>query len=124
MDCKPSDTNIIADTTRIAATTRLAQIRVAVRDGNWDAADSMARTLGSCLLPLAAPELEGYLAALRQTVLLARASRSVAAAALARVRAAAQFGTDESLPAHRQDFGDLASFSRPQDPAIPASSST
>jgi hypothetical protein len=98
MDCKLSD-----GSKKEAAPARLARIRESIRGGNWDAASSFARSLADCPVPPLPHELGGYLSALKETVILAKASRSVSAASLARVRAAAGF----SNQANRQKLADL-----------------
>ena len=86
MDCKLS-----------SAASRLADVRESIRGGNWETADASARGLAGCDLPQMPDELSHYLEALIQTVVLARAARSVTAASLARVRAAATFHSGDHL---------------------------
>lgn len=109
MDCKPSDPP------KVFAVTRLAEVRDAIRDGNWSAVESRAASLAACQLPTALCDLEGYLAALKQTLIAARASRSVAVATLARVQAASTFTTGDSSPDYRQNLVDVASFRHPSE---------
>jgi hypothetical protein len=99
-------------------------LRQSIQGGNWSAAESMARSLPGCLLPVTQPELEGYLNALKHTVIMAKASRSIAAATLARVRAAERFQVGGYLSEARQNFADSADFSRPSTPSPPTSSTT
>ena len=114
MDSRPSD-----------APSRLADIRHFIRCGNWDAADSIAGSLTQVPVPGTPAGLKNYLDDLRQTIILAKASRSVAAASLARVRAAATFQSRESpLPSERQDFVDPANPWRTAFAHPPTSSTT
>jgi hypothetical protein len=87
----------------------LAHVRDAIRGGNWTRAESVARGLAQCAIPRQQDELGEYLDALKQTLILAKASRSNAAASLARVRAASRFQANCPFVAPvRQDFADSA----------------
>jgi hypothetical protein len=95
MDSRPSD-----------APARLVRLRDAIRGGNWGDADAISRELERCALPQGSA-LGEYLETLRETLTLARAARSNAAASLARIRAAVRF--QESLTGSlRQDFAGAA----------------
>jgi hypothetical protein len=106
----------------------LTQLRNAIRGGDWGAAQSIALGLARCALPPETRELGAYLDALRQTLLLARASRANSAASLARVRAAARFQTHRSFIAgddcDRQDFAAPAGIGRDSLSSVPISSDT
>lgn len=85
----------------------------------------MARDLAQCPLPFNAQELGVYLEALKQTLILARASRAHVAASLTRVRAASRFQSNPQLvAAERQDFGDSAEICRNPAASLPMSSGT
>jgi hypothetical protein len=91
------------------AVTRLERIRESIRSGNWDGADSMARELDANLVPQPDSNLEAYLKALRETLVLAKATRSNSIATLSRVRAAATF--------HLQRDACAGDRQNPDDPA-------
>ncbi len=88
----------------------------------------MALGLAQCALPPETRELGAYLDALRQTLILARASRANSAASLARVRAASRFQTHRSFYADgtgvRQEFADPAETGRESPGSLPVSSNT
>jgi len=91
-------------------------------------AQSIAFGLAQCALPPETRALGAYLDALRQTLILARASRANSAASLARVRAAARFQTHRQLTADGiglcQDFAVPAETGRESPVTLPVSSNT
>jgi hypothetical protein len=122
MDSPPSDASS-SDAPDV-----LIQLRNAIRRGDWGAAQSIALGLAQCALPPETRELGAYLDSLKQTLILARASRANSAASLARVRAAARFQTHRSFLAagagDRQDFADAAETGREPLALAPVSSNT
>jgi hypothetical protein len=100
------------------ATSRLAEVRESIRGGNWDAAESFSQSLADCPLPLSQHGLAEYLDALKATIIVAKAARSVAASSLARVRAAAKFQSNCQNP------GEATDFSRPASSPSPVHSTT
>jgi hypothetical protein len=120
MDYRRSDPEAPA-----SASTQLVLLRNSIRGGNWEAAESLAHTLQHCELPATQSELGEYLNTLKQTLIAARASRSNAAAALARIRAASKFQTDCGVSAaDRQDFGGSSDSCRSSRIVEPMSSAT
>jgi hypothetical protein len=86
----------------------VASLQEAVRKGDWARAGQLAATLSQTPVPMDATLLGKYLDNLRETVVLAKVSRSHMVATLNRLRAAAKFNAaGTSLPGTRHDFADL-----------------
>jgi hypothetical protein len=109
------------DSQRSNALTHLRRLGDSIRADDWRTAEGLGLNFSHCEVPTGQPEMAEYLEALKQTLILARASRSVAAATLSRVRAAARF---QSAAADRQDFADLTESRRTADPFQPLPSDT
>jgi hypothetical protein len=105
MACKPSDA--------------LDSLRESARRGDWRNARHLAEALARTAPPADPRELENYLIRLKETVIVARASRANAAATLVRLRAAANFNRS-LLPtaAGRQNPGESPDFRRPASPPV------
>jgi hypothetical protein len=91
------------DSRHSEAKAQLNRLRDSIRSENWDSADALAHGLSSCSLPPDAGFLGEHLAALKETLILAKASRSNSAASLARIRAAARFQENCQNPADSPD---------------------
>jgi hypothetical protein len=100
MDSQPSDACLHA-----------GLLRESILAADWHAADRLAGGFSAIAIPQTAEECGRYLKALRETLNLAKASRSVAQASLARVRAAASFHAAFDSPATQRQ--------NPVDPAKP-----
>jgi hypothetical protein len=85
------DSQLSEGSAESAAPNHLARLRESIQSGNWQAASVIADGLAGCTIPRGRKELAEYLDALKQSVILAKSSRSVIAASLSRVRAAARF---------------------------------
>jgi hypothetical protein len=85
----------------------LACLRESARRGDWRNALSLAEKLSEMAPPTEPRELGEHLCRLRETVIVARASRADSAATLVRLRAAARFTRSalDSRP-RRQNPGD------------------
>lgn len=105
MDYKPFDPDN-------ANTDLLACLRESARRGDWRNALRLAEKLSRMAPPTEPRELGEHLCRLRETVIVAKASRAGAAATLVRLRAAASFNRSAlaSPPAARQNPGDLPDF--------------
>jgi hypothetical protein len=85
------DSQLFEVSAKMTAAAHLVRVRHAIRNDNWTAAESIARSLAACVVPDGQPERAAYLEDLKQTVIQAKAARSLAMASLSRVRAAARF---------------------------------
>ncbi|MDP9054947.1 MAG: hypothetical protein M3N93_11705 [Acidobacteriota bacterium] len=89
----------------------IADLQAAIRGGDWHKADEIARELGRQTPPANAGDLGRLLQQLKETLLLARASREHSAASLTRLSAAARFnrnGCDSA--ALRRNFAAVTDF--------------
>jgi hypothetical protein len=104
---------------------QLAQVRDAIRGGNWGVAELNARELSKHTVPAQVCDMEAYLEELKQTLVLAKASRANAAASLARVRAAARFQQNRSFTTlGRQNFAEPTENRREPPDSSPVRSDT
>jgi hypothetical protein len=86
----------------------VASLQEAVRKGDWTRAEQLAAALSQTPVPMGATALGEYLDNLRETVVVAKVSRSHIVATLNRLRAAARFNaTGTSLPGTCHDFADV-----------------
>ncbi len=90
---------------------RVARIRESARRGDWQSAADL-----TALLPAQAPAasrdgLHEYLRSLQEALMVAKASRSRAAASLQRLQAVANFNNARlGFASHRQNYDDPADF--------------
>jgi hypothetical protein len=104
MDCKPCNSDD-------AHADLLACLRESARRGDWRNALRLAEKLSRMAPPAAPRELGEHLCQLRETVIVAKASRADTSATLSRLRAAARFNRSALAPvAGRQDPGNSADF--------------
>jgi hypothetical protein len=89
----------------------VARLRESARRGDWESAAALATSLPRQAPPEGRDDVGEYLRLLKEALAVAKASRTHAAASLARLKAAATFNHARlDLASERQNIGDTADF--------------